>query len=274
MRYMGGKFRQSKAIVQCLKPYFNDNTVYVEPFAGGLNSAARVARELHPRRMILNDDNQSLILMHEKCYKEGVDWLPLDVSRDTFNKYKATQPMDDPLTAWIGIGYCLMSDWYHSYAPYVAEGTKRGHERCMQWLRCCDDVAFTCSDYRNFSIPDDAVVYCDPPYDAKGCYHNKQFDISTFWQWARDLSKRCTVFVSCFSYPPDFEEVHSWGDTVSIKHRKTGAEKRRVENERLVRYCAAQKGKVQEDSFQQHRHPSQGGKDREAGRGNRHEQSG
>lgn len=28
MRYMGGKFRQSKAIVEVLRPYINNDTVY------------------------------------------------------------------------------------------------------------------------------------------------------------------------------------------------------------------------------------------------------
>ena len=63
MRYMGGKFRQSKAICQVLKPYINKNTVYVEPFCGGMWSAARVARELKPKEMILNDINKPLMLV-------------------------------------------------------------------------------------------------------------------------------------------------------------------------------------------------------------------
>jgi len=217
MRYMGGKFRQSKAICQVLKPHITSETIYVEPFCGGLNSAARVAKDLSPRTILLNDANESLILMHEKCYTEGTDWLPLDVSRETFNEYKAKQPEDDPLTAWIGIGYCLLPDWFHSYAPYAAKSAKNGHTRCINWLRNCTNIQFSHGDYRDMSIPDKSVVYLDPPYDSKGGYHNKQFDIPEFWEWARELSKRCTVFTSCFNCPVDFEIIHEWGNTVTLK---------------------------------------------------------
>lgn len=239
MRYMGGKFRQSKAIVEVLRPYITPDTVYVEPFCGGLNSASRVAKELKPKNMVLNDANKSLVLMHEKCYHEGVDWLPLDVSRETFNDYKAKQPEDDPLTAWIGIGYCLLSDWFHSYAPYSAESAKNGHRRCMKWLGNCTNVQFSCGDYKDMKIPDGAVVYLDPPYDPKGGYHNKEFNIPAFWEWARKLSKRCIVFASCFNCPADFETVYEWGNTVTLKSRVAGAQRRRIENERLVKYNEA-----------------------------------
>ena len=236
MRYMGGKFRQSKAIVEVLKPHITPDTVYVEPFCGGLNSAARVAKDLKPKQMILNDANKSLMLMHQKCFREGTEWLPLNISREVFNDYKTRQPEDDPLTAWIGIGYCLTPDWFHSYAPYSAESAKNGHKRCIEWLHNCDNVEFNYGDYRDMTIPDGAVVYLDPPYDPKGGYHNKQFDIPEFWEWARALSKRCTVFVSCFQCPEDFESVYEWGNTVTLKSRATGAQRRRIENEKLVRY--------------------------------------
>lgn len=50
MQYMGGKFRQSKVIVEVLRPYITPDTVYVEPFCGGLNSAARIAKDLKPKK--------------------------------------------------------------------------------------------------------------------------------------------------------------------------------------------------------------------------------
>lgn len=53
MQYMGGKFRQSKAIVEVLRPYVTTDTIYVEPFCGGLNSAARIAKDLKPKKWYL-----------------------------------------------------------------------------------------------------------------------------------------------------------------------------------------------------------------------------
>lgn len=121
MRYMGGKFRQSKAICEVLKPYMTPDTVYVEPFCGGMWSAVRVAEELHPKVMILNDINKPLMLLWERCLDEGCDWLPVDaeqVERE-YLKYKATQDENDPLTAWYGIALSFGGKWFGGVARYT-----------------------------------------------------------------------------------------------------------------------------------------------------------
>ena len=99
MQYMGGKFRQSKGIVEVLRPYLTQGTVYVEPFCGGMWSAARVAKELKPSLMILNDINKPLILLWEKCIREGCNWLPQYPTLEEYNKYKREQPEDDNHTS-------------------------------------------------------------------------------------------------------------------------------------------------------------------------------
>lgn len=238
MHYMGGKFRQGRAIADILKPYIDENTTYVEPFLGGANSAARIARDCKPGHMILSDVIKPLVLMHEKCYHEGVDWMRLDVSREEFDRYKREMPQDDPNTAWIGLGYTLMSDWFHSYFPHRSERVRNGQRRTIDWLRNCDDVRFECCSYDELWIPDGAVVYCDPPY--ADCYTIKYavgFDHDRFWKWARDLSQRCVVVCSTFYPPEDFVTLHDWGDTVTIKQTiGSTLSKRRTERERLVMY--------------------------------------
>lgn len=114
MWYMGGKFRQSKAIVQCLKPYFNENTVYVEPFCGGMWSACRVIDELHPKSVILNDINKPLMLLWDRCIKEGCNFLPTNDEEIEHNYpiYKAKQDDNDPLTAWYGAALSFGGKWF------------------------------------------------------------------------------------------------------------------------------------------------------------------
>ena len=93
--------------------------------------------------------------------------------------------------------------------------------------------------YEHLDIPDGAVVYCDPPYAGRTkAHHFDSWDDDAFWQWVRDLSMRCTVFVSCFNCPPDFETVYSWGDTVVGHLNSRGTD---GTCERLVRYDAAEK---------------------------------
>ena len=121
MRYMGGKFRQSKAICQILKPHINEETIYVEPFCGGMWSAVRVARELYPKKMILNDINKPLMLLWEKCLAEGCDWLPINDEEieSNYQHYRITRDENDPLTAWYGIALSFGGKWFG--------GVARGH---------------------------------------------------------------------------------------------------------------------------------------------------
>lgn len=240
MRYMGGKCRQSKAIVEVLRPYVGCDTVYVEPFCGGMWSAARVARELRPGLMILNDVNKPLMLLWEKCLREGCDWLPQHPTEEEYTKYKQTQPENDPITAYYGFGFSFGGAWYTSY---IKPGTSHNGCQVKSVKRKIDalsqtPIALCCGSYEDLDIPDSAVVYCDPPYEGRTkAHHFDSFDFLQFWQWVRDISKRCTVFVSCFDCPEDFETVYSWGDTV---HRYTDG-KRESEYtdgtcERLVKY--------------------------------------
>ena len=238
MHYMGGKFRQGRAIADTLKPYIHSDTLYVEPFLGGANSAARVARDCKPGHMLLADIIKPLVLMHEKCYNEGVEWMPLDVTREQFDQYKMDRPKDDPMTAWIGLGYVLIPDWFHSYFPHKVESIRNGQKRTVNWLRNCSDVQFECSSYNELEIPDGAVVYCDPPYaDSDAIKYAVGFDHDQFWNWVRELSQRCVVVCSTFDPPEDFITLHDWGDTVTIKQTKGSTlNKQRVESERLIRY--------------------------------------
>lgn len=244
MWYMGGKFRQSKAIVQCLKPYFNENTTYVEPFCGGMWSACRVIDELHPRSVILNDINKPLMLLWDKCLKEGCDWLPTNGEEIEHNYpiYKAKQDDNDPLTAWYGAALSFGGKWFYGIArrrkndgtTYVDGTSIKCMNKKIDSLRMVN-IKLNIGSYDSFNIPDGAVVYCDPPYAGRTKAHH--FDVwynDAFWQWVRDLSSRCVVFVSCFDCPADFEVVYSWGDTVA---RHCGSKGTDGTNERLVKYA-------------------------------------
>lgn len=240
MQYMGGKFRQSKAIVEVLRPYVNPNTVYVEPFCGGMWSAARVAKELKPGMMVLNDINKPLMLLWERCLREGCDWLPEYPTLEEYNKYKKEQPEDDPLTAYYGFGFSFGGGYFNSY---IKPGTShngnqvKSIERKVRSLSNVD-LNLVCGDYKDLCIPNGAVVYLDPPYEGRTkAHHFDSFNYDEFWNYVRELSKRCAVFTSCFDCPHDFKTVYSWGDTV---HRYTDGKRQTSYTdgtcEKLVRY--------------------------------------
>jgi DNA adenine methylase len=242
MWYMGGKFRQSKAICEVLRPYITPDTVYVEPFCGGMWSAVRVAKELKPSLMILNDINKPLMLLWKKCLAEGCDWLPVDaeqVERE-YPKYRAVQDENDPLTAWYGIALSFGGKWFGGVARHTKgrqettyEAERKFTYKKIDSLRTVETELYT-GHYKDLEIPDNAVVYLDPPYEGRTkAHHFDSFNYNEFWEWVRELSRRCTVFTSCFDCPEDFEVVYNWGDTVVRHHASKGSD---GTNEKLVRW--------------------------------------
>ena len=68
-------------------------------------------------------------------------------------------------------------------------------------------VKFTCCEYILLDIPENSIIYCDPPYqNTDKTFKEKQFNHDKFWQWCRDMAvKGHTVFISEYNAPEDFE---------------------------------------------------------------------
>lgn len=234
MRYMGGKFRQSKAIVECLRPVVNPETVYVEPFCGAMWSATRVIRELHPGMVILNDVNKPLMLLWQKCLLEGTSWLPTDLKEieDNYQQIKHAQDMNNPLTAWYGNALSFGGKWFGGVARTEHSGQTKVMNMKTEALKSVPKLRLSNLSYEMITIPSGSVVYCDPPYEGRTKAHNFQgFYYPEFWQWVRDLSKRCFVLTSCFECPDDFRPIYEWGDTVVRHYASKGTD---GTNEKLV----------------------------------------
>ncbi len=60
-------------------------------------------------------------------------------------------------------------------------------------------------DYREVRLPDDCVVYADPPYKGADGYNHQSFDHDAFWEWVRHCPH--PVYVSEYSAPDDIIEV-------------------------------------------------------------------
>lgn len=60
------------------------------------------------------------------------------------------------------------------------------------------------TDYRNIELPDNSIVYCDPPYANTNHYglNGRKFDNDAFWEWARHCKQ--PVFISEYEAPKDF----------------------------------------------------------------------
>lgn len=248
MWYMGGKFRQRRAIADALRPYIDGDTTYVEPFLGGAWSFSKVLEDLRPGHAVGADVNGSLIELWRKVVAEGVDWLPTSMEEveANYHAYKAAQDMSDPLTAWYGCACSFGGKWYGGVArgrtttgPTGFEAQARSTERKAASMRACPDLTLLCCSYEELEIPDGAVVYCDPPYSGGKtrikAHRFDDFDVDAYYDWVRGLSQRCVVVCTTFDPPEDFEVLHDWGDT-RVTHFNGRDRAERPTSERLVRW--------------------------------------
>lgn len=80
------------------------------------------------------------------------------------------------------------------------------HLERLQQLERLQHLPITWSsvDYREVKIPENSIVYCDPPYENTGAY-TRDFNHTEFWNWARNL--KYPLFVSEYTIPHDFRLI-------------------------------------------------------------------
>ena len=229
MQYMGGKSRISKQIAEILNSSIDKNKPFVSLFCGSCAIESKVQADIK----ILNDKHPYLIAMWQ-ALQNG--WTPPDVvTKEEYYRVKANMDENPALTGFVGFGCSFGGKWWGGYAK-----DKRGDDYCGQAKRgLLKDLSgvvnatFTCLDYRDVEIPDDAVVYCDPPYANTTGYTVGQFDTDEFWEYMRQLSKRCNVYISEESAPDDFECIWSKEKVRTLeKNDNVG----RVKVEKLFKY--------------------------------------
>ena len=229
MQYMGGKSRISKQIAGVLNSAINKDTPFVSLFCGSCAIESKVQADVK----ILNDKHPYLIAMWQ-ALQNG--WMPPDVvTEEEYYRVKANMDENPALTGFIGFGCSFGGKWWGGYAK-----CKRGDDYCGQAKRGLlkdfmgvQSATFTCLDYKDVEVPDGAVVYCDPPYVNTTGYTVGQFDTNEFWDYMRQLSKRCDVYISEESAPDDFECIWSKEKVRTLeKNDNVG----RVKVEKLFKY--------------------------------------
>ncbi len=92
--------------------------------------------------------------------------------------------------------------------------------------------------YSDMQIPDDAVIYCDPPYAGTTGYMMEDFDHGKFYDWA--LHQKNIVVISEYSMPtPDFVPVAAkkvFCTMSRCSNSKVAVEKLFVPQHQLERY--------------------------------------
>ena len=221
MVYIGSKNRIAKHIIPIITKDLKDNQFYVEPFVGGANLISKIEH----KNKIGADNNMYLIALLQHVQNN----LPLP-NHITKGEYVHIKNNKDKYPEWL-VGYCAFICSYRGgfFKSYAYHSTRDFQQECKKNLLKQDlsNITFKCCDYRELDIPNDSIIYCDPPYQNTEKY-NTDFDSNEFWDWCRTkASEGHQVFVSEYQAPSDFVCVFEKqiNNTLSCNTIKTATEK-------------------------------------------------
>jgi DNA adenine methylase len=205
MKYVGSKAKIAKHLLPIILANRRPDQWYVEPFVGGSNMIDKVGG---PR--LGNDIDSNLIAMF-RALQTG--WMPpANVSRDEYYAIKANPQNYSPeLVCFVSLGCSFGNKRWGGYAQNK-KGTNYAdvcRRNLLKQLPNIKDVAYTNQNYWSLNIPENSIVYCDPPYAGTVKYSKEGFNHEQFWEWVRHISLFHKVFVSEYAAPPDFECVLS-----------------------------------------------------------------
>jgi DNA adenine methylase len=232
VRYIGGKFRIRKQLIDYLLNPITDSDCFVETFCGSCNLTLDLLDNMDlfvPNKIILNDFHTDLMMMWKSVYKGEVD-LPDSFTEEEYEALRNAE--SSALRGFIGHACSFGGIWFSKFAK-TTDGRNyclNGKNSIMKLIELFNtkvkNVEFYNLSYEQVLIPDGAVVYNDPPYigTAKPGAGGG-FDHEKFWQWVREISKRCNVFTSEYTAPEDFECVKEINVSLDMGKREDRVER-------------------------------------------------
>lgn len=218
MVYMGSKNRIAKELLPIITANLTDERYYIEPFVGGCNMIDKVQ---HPLK-IGSDSNKYLIALLQ--YVKVGNELPLHIEKDEYQKVKANpDAYADWYVGFVGFICSHNGKFFNGYAGIT--NTKQGERNYIREKRNnllrqnLSDIRLVCCSYDELVIPDNSVIYCDPPYQDSTTYKDR-FGSDKFWDWVRMMAKAGhEIYVSEYNAPSDFECI--WEKELSSSLSKT-----------------------------------------------------
>lgn len=203
--------------------------VFVSLFCGSCAVESKVDADVK----LLNDKHPYLIAMWQGLQR---GWRPpYAVTKEGYYAIKTNMNANPALTGFVGFGCSFGGKWFGGYAKSDKKRNYCMNSRnsVLKDLTKLQDATFTCLDYKAVPIPDGAVVYCDPPYANTTGYSVGTFNSDEFWEYMRQLSKRCDVYISEEQAPDDFECIWQQELTRWIDRNKSNQPKK---IEKLFKY--------------------------------------
>jgi len=213
MKYMGSKSRIAKEILPIILENRQPDQWYVEPFVGGGNIIDKV-----DGNRLGADLNKYIIAMWKGLQTNSIKLLEIpkdlyDIARNEYNN-STNDTLNDFLIGWIGWMASFNGRFFDGGYSGKASGRDYVNEQIRNTLKQIpniEGVEFVHSSYDELEIPDNSIIYCDPPYkNTKQYSTSKNFDYDKFWEWCREMTRNGhSVFISEYNAPDDFECIWS-----------------------------------------------------------------
>lgn len=212
MRYMGGKTRIAKEILPLILADRREGQYFVEPFCGGCNVTDKVSGN-----RIANDYNEYLIAMFVGLLSG--EKYPEQIGPELYNDVKScfragSDKYDPGFMGWVGFMASYRGKFFGGYTGAYWRSDGRHIDSISEAVRGIakqipnlQGVEFRTGDYRNLRIPDESIIYCDPPYMGTTGYSDG-ISHDEFWQWCRErVYDGHKVYVSEYQAPDDFIKI-------------------------------------------------------------------
>ena len=203
---MGSKRKIANDILPIILKNRKINQWYVEPFCGGCNSLDKVSG-----LRIGADNNKYLIALLEEMQKDNFS-LPFIGEKEYQDIKNNKEKYPDYILGYAGFQLSFGAKWFGGYRRDKA-GVRDYQNEAQQNLKAqqnlIKDVLFYCCNYWELDIPNNSIIYCDPPYENTTKYKDK-FDHTKFWNWCREKSLQGNeVFVSEYHAPDGWKSIWS-----------------------------------------------------------------
>ena len=227
MRYLGGKSRTARRIVEAITEHASSRTPldrWVEPFMGGGSVTVEVSRR-GEFSSVHASDLDNLVVAYWNAIREG--WVP--VPHVSFEEYESVRanPGDycDAHVAHVAYNCSFGGKRWGGYARSMkSDGiTPRNHadessRRDSRLSGFLVNTVITQGDYvsalRGAGHGD--VVYCDPPYEGTTGYRSGPFEHDAFWSHVQDAANAgALVYVSEYAHPPHVQAEPVWTNVQS-----------------------------------------------------------
>lgn len=218
MKYQGNKNRIVGDILPIILQNRKEGQWYVEPFCGSCSVIQRVNG-----KRIASDKNKYLIAMW-KSLTEGKE-MPMEISKEFYCDVRdcfhgKNNRYTDDIIGWVGymgsFNGRFFDGGYSGHNVIGKNGKARNYiaENIANTLKQVEQlkgIVWQSGDYFSINIPDNSIIYCDPPYrNTKEYQFSRGFDFDSFYSWCHEMAdKGHTVLISEYAMPDSFECIWS-----------------------------------------------------------------